>query len=198
MRRQDILLISAKEGRGVTDVLDVVIEKIPLPDSRSSPAHRSFSEGGFARSSLRNQNGNEQRLLAVAPRSGAKEGANEQPATPSRALIFDAIMDTYRGVVATSASSRGRFARGSGHFLEPKNILRDPGRGSFFSPKYVSDDLLSAGQIGYIVTGAKDVQQGPYRRHGRLRPFASSVARIQSGPTDGVCGALSFPGRRIP
>ncbi|MEK7590625.1 MAG: GTP-binding protein [Patescibacteria group bacterium] len=157
--RQDILLISAKEGRGVTDVLDVVIEKIPLPDSRSSPAHRSFSEGGFARSSLRNQNGNEQRLPAVAPRSGAKEGANEQPATPSRALIFDAIMDTYRGVVAYIRVVEGTFRKGQRvHFLGTKTSfeIQDAGH---FSPKYVSDDLLSAGQIGYIVTGAKDVQQ---------------------------------------
>ncbi|MBI3331530.1 elongation factor 4 [Candidatus Peregrinibacteria bacterium] len=126
-RREDILLISAKEGRGVAEVLDRVIEKIPSAIPPSSPQPPSPSGEGGAR--------------------------------PTRALIFDAIMDTYRGAVAYVRVIEGEFKRGQKiHLLGTKSQLEvlDVGH---FSPKYVSDDVLGEGQIGYIVTGSKDVLQ---------------------------------------
>lgn len=133
-RREDIFLISAKEGRGVNAVLDAVIERIPSPQERSS----------FARSSLLVQTQSEKR-------------ANEQHATLSRALIFDAIMDAYRGAVAYVRVMEGEFMKGDRvHLLGTKAILEVQDIGHF-NPRYVSDDVLTEGQIGYIVTGAKDV-----------------------------------------
>jgi len=114
--KEEILMISAKEGRGVTDVLDAVIERIPEPAASSA--------------------------------SGM-----------SRALIFDAIMDTYRGVVAYVRVLEGEYRKGQRlHCLQTKTVfeLLDVGH---FAPKYVSDDSLGVGQIGYIVTGLKDVSQ---------------------------------------
>jgi GTP-binding protein LepA len=111
--REEILLISAKEGRGVPEVLDAVIERIPVP--RGS--------GG----------------------------------TGTRALIFDAVMDPYKGAVAYVRVIDGELRKGSTiHLLgtQSKFEMLDVGH---FSPHYVSDGLLLAGQIGYIVTGAKDV-----------------------------------------
>ena len=115
--KEEILLISAKEGRGVKEVLEAVIERIPPPKKSSA--------------------GPEQ----------------------ARALIFDAIMDSYRGVVAYVRIMEGSFKKGQKvHFLGTKTSLEVQDVGHF-SPKYISDDLLSEGQIGYIVTGSKDVHQ---------------------------------------
>jgi GTP-binding protein LepA len=114
-KKEDILKISAKEGRGVPELLDAILER--LPAAQSDPN------------------------LPVA-----------------RALIFDAVMDTYRGVVAYARVIEGKFKKGQQvHLLGSKGIfeVQDVGH---FSPKYVGDPELAAGSIGYIVTGAKDVR----------------------------------------
>jgi len=121
--KEDILRISAKEGRGVPEVLDAVIARVPIPRSSS---------------------------ISDPSCTGGKEC--------SRALIFDAVMDTYRGAVAYVRVMNGRFAKGDKAFLlgtkTPVEIL-DIGH---FAPKYVSDSSLEEGGIGYIVTGSKDVR----------------------------------------
>lgn len=114
--KEDILLISAKEGRGVKEVLDAVIDRVP------------------------------------APKEQTKSGQ-------TRALIFDAIMDTYRGGVAYIRVIEGQFKKGQKvHLLGTKTPFEVLDVG-FFSPKYVSDSSLSEGEIGYIVTGLKDVKE---------------------------------------
>ncbi len=76
----------------------------------------------------------------------------------SRALIFDATVDAYRGVIAYIRVIEGSFKKGmSAHFLGSVQPFEVQEVG-FFSPKYVADDHLEAGQIGYIVTGLKDVK----------------------------------------
>jgi GTP-binding protein LepA len=135
-KKEDILRISAKEGKGVGDVLDAVIARIPQP--RKYPAA-----------------------------SGGRE---------SRALIFDAIMDTYRGAVAYVRVIEGSFQKGQRmHFLQTKTPFEvlDVGH---FAPKYVSDDTLSEGQIGYIVSGLKDVGQV------RVGDTVSSAADLEPLP----------------
>jgi GTP-binding protein LepA len=114
-KKEDILRISAKEGRGVPELLDVIIERIP-------PA------------------------------------VSDPSKTPSKALIFDAVMDTYRGAVAYVRVIDGTFAKGQKiHLIGTKGEfeVQDVGH---FTPKYMADEKLSAGSIGYVVTGAKDVR----------------------------------------
>jgi len=120
-KKEEILLISAKEGRGVREVLDAVIEKVAMPKKMKNAE-----------------------LLA------GKESYN-------RALIFDAVMDTYRGAVAYVRVFEGRFAKGDKvHLLGTKTPVEILDLGHF-APKYVSDSCLEEGEIGYIVTGSKDV-----------------------------------------
>ena len=112
---EDILQISAKEGRGVEEVLKAVIDRVPAP-SMSSKAD-------------------------------------------ARGLIFDAVMDPYRGAVAYVRMVDGTLKKGQKvHLLGTayESEVLDIGH---FAPKYVSDAHLSSGEIGYIVTGAKDVLQ---------------------------------------
>lgn len=77
----------------------------------------------------------------------------------SRALIFDAVMDDYRGAVAYVRVIDGEFRKGMKVRLIGSKVdfeIQDVG---YFSPKYISDGSLVAGQIGYIVTGLKNVAE---------------------------------------
>lgn len=115
--KDDILMISAKEGRGVPELLDAVVDRIPAP------------------------------TIPDAPSGDAK------------ALIFDAIADPYRGVIASVRVIEGAFKSGQNvQFLATKQgcPLQDVG---CFSPKMLSTPALHAGEIGYMVTGLKDVRQ---------------------------------------
>ncbi len=112
--KEDILLISAKEGRGVAEVLDAIIERVPAPKKPDA-------------------------------------------AGMTRALIFDAIMDTYRGGVAYIRVMEGQIRKGEKMHLLGTKIPFEVLDVGHFAPKYVSDSVLSEGEIGYVVTGLKDV-----------------------------------------
>ncbi|MDE2026583.1 MAG: translation elongation factor 4, partial [Patescibacteria group bacterium] len=80
------------------------------------------------------------------------------PENSLRALIFDAVYDEHRGVVAFVRIVDGEIATNSQIELiqtKSKTNAIDVG---FFTPSLVSSGQLSAGEIGYIVTGVKDIR----------------------------------------
>lgn len=113
--KEDILLISAKEGRGVEDVLQAMIDRVPAPEL-----------------------------------PGKKE---------ARALVFDAVMDPYRGAVAYVRVVEGSFTKGQKVHLLGTNTELEALEIGHFTPAYVEDSSLNEGEIGYIVTGSKDVTE---------------------------------------
>lgn len=130
--KEDILRVSAKEGTGVAEVLQAVIDRIPGP---SRPAKAE-----------------------------------------TRALIFDANVDPYRGVVAYVRVIEGSLKKGmQTHFLGTQ-IPFQPLEVGFFSPKFIPDDKLEEGEIGYVVTGLKDV------RMVRVGDTIGSAATLQQLP----------------
>lgn len=75
-----------------------------------------------------------------------------------RALIFDSVYDEFRGVVAYCRVFDGKFTRGMIAALcvtDTSGEILDLG---YFRPELVSSQELSAGEIGYIVTGQKDIE----------------------------------------
>lgn len=80
-------------------------------------------------------------------------------APESRALIFDAVMDDYRGAVSYVRVIDGQFKKGMKVRLIGSKVDFEVQDVGYFSPKYISDTTLSAGQIGYIVTGLKNVAE---------------------------------------
>ncbi|MDD4271892.1 MAG: translation elongation factor 4 [Patescibacteria group bacterium] len=83
--------------------------------------------------------------------------ANET--TPLRALIFDSTYDEYRGVVAYIRVFDGTIKKGDKIILlatKAKSEALDVG---IFKPEYKSTGELKTGEIGYIVTGFKDVSE---------------------------------------
>jgi GTP-binding protein LepA len=110
-----VLRVSAKNGDGVAELLDAVVERIPPP-------------------------------------AGDPDGA-------ARALIFDSSYDQYRGVVA--------FVRVVDDTFRPRERLRAMAQGTrfeveelgFFSPTMTPAQSLDAGEVGYVITGLKDVSK---------------------------------------
>ncbi len=79
-------------------------------------------------------------------------------AAGTRSLIFDAFMDGYRGAIAYVRVIEGEMKKGMKvHLLGQKTTFEVQEVGHF-SPHYVSDTQISAGQIGYVVSGMKDVR----------------------------------------
>src|SRR6266571_490358 len=80
-------------------------------------------------------------------------------AAPARALIFDSSYDQYRGVVAFVRVVDGSFstreplrAMALGTRFEAEEL-------GFFSPTRSATGTLEAGEVGYVITGLKDVSR---------------------------------------
>jgi GTP-binding protein LepA len=78
---------------------------------------------------------------------------------PARALIFDSVYDVYRGVVTFVRVVDGR--------LEPRDRIRMMSTGAthelleigVISPEPTPSGGLGVGEVGYLMTGVKDVRQ---------------------------------------
>ncbi|MBM3742792.1 MAG: elongation factor 4 [Actinobacteria bacterium] len=78
---------------------------------------------------------------------------------PARALIFDSVYDTYRGVVTYVRVFDGKLSpREQIQMIATgvKHELLDIG---VISPEPVSSSGLGVGEVGYLITGVKDVRQ---------------------------------------
>jgi GTP-binding protein LepA len=78
---------------------------------------------------------------------------------PPRALIFDSSYDQYRGVVAFVRMVDGTFAT-----REPLRAMAlgtrfEAQELGFFAPTLTPADTLAAGEVGYVITGLKDVSE---------------------------------------
>src|SRR5438270_3790170 len=76
---------------------------------------------------------------------------------PPRALIFDSEFDQYRGVVAYIRVVDGTFSKGEAIRAMQAGTQADIDDIGFFTPQMTSADELHAGEVGYLITGLKDV-----------------------------------------
>jgi GTP-binding protein LepA len=75
----------------------------------------------------------------------------------TKALIFDSVYDPYKGVVAYVRVFSGSLKRGEKiYYLNTKSDMEVQEVG-YFKPKYQIADSLQSGEVGYVVTGFKDV-----------------------------------------
>ena len=82
-----------------------------------------------------------------------------QEDTPARAMIFDSVYDSYRGVVTYVRVVDGK--------LEPRQKIKMMSTGAehdlleigVISPDPIPSKGLSVGEVGYLITGVKDVRQ---------------------------------------
>src|SRR2546421_626240 len=93
-------------------------------------------------------------LDAVVERVPAPAG---EPDAPPRALVFDSSYDQYRGVVAFVRVVDGAFSRREQLTTMATDTRFEAEELGFFSPTMTPVDSLSAGEVGYVVTGLKEV-----------------------------------------
>ena len=75
----------------------------------------------------------------------------------AKALVFDSVYDTYRGVVSYIRMISGTFKKGDKlRFLNAKTDIEVSEVG-YFRPKYEPHSELKPGEVGYLVTGLKSV-----------------------------------------
>jgi GTP-binding protein LepA len=79
------------------------------------------------------------------------------PDGPPRALIFDSEFDQYRGVIAYIRVVDGVFRKGEPIRAMATGTEADIDDIGFFSPQMMPTDQLAAGEVGYVITGLKDV-----------------------------------------
>jgi GTP-binding protein LepA len=111
----DALLVSAKLGTGIKDVLEAIVERIPPP-----------------------------------------RGEREKPL---RALVFDSWYDPYLGVVVLLRVVDGRIYPGQKIKFLSTGKVYEVTKVGVFAPEATSIDMLSAGEVGFIAAGIKEVRE---------------------------------------
>jgi GTP-binding protein LepA len=93
------------------------------------------------------------------------------PDAPARALIFDSIYDTYRGVVTYVRVVDGRLTKRERSVMMSTGAAHETLEVGVISPEPTPSEGLAAGEVGYLITGVKDVRQA------RVGDTVTSVAR---------------------
>jgi GTP-binding protein LepA len=101
------------------------------------------------------------------------------PDAPARALIFDSVYDTYRGVVTYVRVMDGRLSRRERVLMMSTRAVHETLEIGVISPEPVPTDGLGAGEVGYLITGVKDVRQA------RVGDTLTSVASPAAEPLAG-------------
>ncbi len=139
-----------------------VVNKIDLPQADPDAAAGEIADligdspEHVLRISAKTGQGVEDVLDAIVERVPSPSG---DPEAPARALIFDSSYDQYRGVVAFVRVVDGSFstreplrAMALGTRFEAEEL-------GFFSPTRRPSRTLEAGEVGYVITGLKDVSR---------------------------------------
>jgi GTP-binding protein LepA len=159
-----------------------VVNKIDLPqaDPEASSAEIAELIGGDAgdvlRISAKTGHGIEDVLDAVVERIPPPSGARDAPA---RALIFDSSYDQYRGVVAFVRVVDGSFSTSEELLAMAQGTRFEAEELGFFSPTMRAAETLQAGEVGYVITGLKDVSRL------RVGDTLTSRANPAAGPLPG-------------
>lgn len=139
-----------------------VVNKIDLPQANADQAAADLAEliGGspddVLRISAKTGEGIPAVLDAIVERIPPPSG---NPAAPARALIFDSSYDQYRGVVAFVRVVDGSFSTREPLRAMALGTLFEAEELGFFSPTMRPAERLEAGEVGYVITGLKDVSK---------------------------------------
>lgn len=179
-----ILLVDAKQGVQAQTLANLylalevnltiipVINKIDLPAANVPAVTQEFmkllgvAEDEILKISAKTGEGVKEVLDEVVRRVPSPQNTKTKQGTVSssqstslRALIFDSIYDDYKGVVAYVRVVEGGVKRG--------DVVRFLGTGAsdkavevgYFKPKFELAEEISAGEIGYIATGLKNIRE---------------------------------------
>lgn len=112
---QNAILISAKTGEGIEDILEAIIERVPPPQGRVD--------------------------------------------APLKALIFDSVFNSYRGVITYVRVVDGSIATGDKIKMMASGKVAEVEEVGVFVPDMKPVSELSTGEVGYIISGIKDIEE---------------------------------------
>ena len=78
---------------------------------------------------------------------------------PARALIFDSVYDTYRGVVTYVRVIDGKLSPRDQILMLSTGVKHEMLEVGVISPEPIASNGLGVGEVGYLITGVKDVRQ---------------------------------------
>ena len=152
------LYLAMENDLTIIPVLNKIDLPAAMPDKYAEElAHLIGCEPGeVLRVSGKTGEGVEALLDRIVEGIPAPEGTADAPA---RAMIFDSVYDSYRGVVTYVRVVDGR--------LEPRQKIKMMSTGAehdlleigVISPEPIPSKGLSVGEVGYLITGVKDVRQ---------------------------------------
>ncbi|MGI8461239.1 MAG: translation elongation factor 4, partial [Solirubrobacterales bacterium] len=140
-----------------------VLNKVDLPHAEPDRVETEINDllGGaeadeILRISAKTGEGGTDVLEAIVERVPPPKG---EPTAPPRALIFDSEFDQYRGAVAYVRMIDGSFRK-----REPISAMQAGTKAEideigFFTPVMRAADGMAAGEVGYVITGIKDVSK---------------------------------------
>ncbi len=154
---EDAPLISAKQGIGIEDVLEAVVEKIPAPQG--------------------------------------------DPDAPLKALIFDSLYDSYKGVIVFIRLRDGVIRRGSKVRMMATGAVAEVVEVGYFGPgQFIPCEELYAGMVGYFTASIKNIKD---TRVGDTvteleRPCAEALPGYKKAQPMVYCGLYPADSARYP
>ena len=139
-----------------------VLNKIDLPGAEPDRHAAEIAgiigcdESEVLRVSAKTGDGVDDLLDTIVAKVPAPEGVANAPA---RALIFDSVYDTYRGVVTYVRVVDGALRYREKILMMSTGAAHEVLEIGVISPEMVPADGLSVGEVGYLITGVKDVRQ---------------------------------------
>lgn len=176
-----------------------IVNKIDLPAADPDRAARELANilGGstdeVVRISAKSGSGIDDLLEIIVDRLPTPNG---DPDAPLRALVFDSYYDTYRGVVALIRVVDGSLTEGDRIRLMASGQDLDASEVGVRRPAIERTGRLVAGEVGYLITGVKDIDlirvgdtvtQAGNAASEPLEGYAEPKSMVFSGlfPTDG-------------
>ena len=158
------------------------LNKIDLPGAMPEEVAAEVGEligddpSGVLRISAKTGEGVADVLEQLVARVPAPAG---DPDAPPRALIFDSEFDQYRGVIAYIRMVDGSFSKGEAISAMQAGTEAEIDDIGFFTPRMTPADGLTAGEVGYLITGIKDVSKL------RVGDTLTAASRPASAPLPG-------------
>ena len=163
-----------------------VLNKIDLPAAQPEKYAEELASliGGdpadIYRISAKTGEGIPELLEAIVSKVPPPKG---DPDAPLRALVFDSVYDTFRGVVAYIRVVDGRIQRRQGVKLMVADFEAEADEIGIMAPEAQPVEALETGEVGYLIAGIKEV----------------SLAKVGDTITSSANGAENpLPGYREP
>jgi GTP-binding protein LepA len=159
-----------------------VLNKIDLPAAQPDKYGEEIahiigcSPSDVLRVSAKTGEGVPELLNAIVTQVPPPQG---DPEAPARALIFDSVYDTYRGVVTYVRMVDGHLSRREKSLMMSTGAAHDTLEVGVISPEPTPTGGLGAGEVGYLITGVKDVRQA------RVGDTVTSAASPAAEPLPG-------------